>query len=244
MHSARHPPLPNELRESPAVGCSHRPAGQRAITLRNGPAPIKAGVSLHAGISPSSQPIADIWVIYEHHYSLAGAHSILPLQSCLGLSPRVSLLELMEILYTWSWPLPKDTPVIWKEQLCTSKQIREGGGKEPGPGPQQVCGVDWGEGGWPRVLIPPLAHTEAVSSGGGKMGTGLHLNAQMNSVGNGWELRVTWVYLLLQTRGFESHSLYQAARLQWAPSCKGPASYMCWTASSSLFAGWSYTLAD
>jgi len=51
-------------------------------------------------------------------------------------SPGVSLPELMEILYTWSWPLPKDTPALQRELLLTALCSADGctggdGGKEP-----------------------------------------------------------------------------------------------------------------
>lgn len=44
-------------------------------------------------------------------------------------SLRVSLPELMEILYTWSWPLPKDTPASQRALCSADGGIR--GKKEP-----------------------------------------------------------------------------------------------------------------
>lgn len=74
---------------------------------------IKVGVSLHAGVSLWS------WVLYKYHDCSHAAFSSMAWALC----PSSSLPELMEILYTWIWPLPKDTP--HGSVLCTWMQWRE-----------------------------------------------------------------------------------------------------------------------
>lgn len=57
------PSTPQRAQEKPRLG----DAALGAVLLCGGIAAIKAGVSLHAGVSPSSWALADGRVMYEHH---------------------------------------------------------------------------------------------------------------------------------------------------------------------------------
>lgn len=89
--------------------------------------PIRVGVSLHTGVSLCS------WVLHKHHDCSHAASSSM----AWALSLSFSLPELMEILYTWSWPLPKDTPALQRKPLLTAPCSAHGcsggdrGRKEP-----------------------------------------------------------------------------------------------------------------